>query len=111
MQLNLRSTAQKESSRGFAVNPGRTLKIISLISPFHYSGIPPFHDLGYLYRKALLKSFHLNGHAWRYISWSIQKLESPCSAYNNKQNHRKVLLSSFHLNGHTSGFHLPIQKL
>ena len=25
----------------------RTLNISSLISPFHYSGIPPFRDLGY----------------------------------------------------------------
>ena len=43
------------------MNLVRTLKIISLISPFHYSGIPPFHDLGYTYKKALLNSFHLNG--------------------------------------------------
>ena len=61
-------------------------------------------------REKLLSSFHLNGHKLGFHP-QTQKIEPPCTAYDNTHHNMKVLLSSFHLNGHTLGFHPKAQKL
>ena len=53
------------------------------------------------HRKALLSSFHLNGHTIGFHS-QTQTFEPPCKA--SQTAHSKEVLSSFDSNGHTTGF-------
>ena len=55
--------------------------------------------------KALLNSFHLNGHTLGFNS----DLEARTIVCSNKQYHVKALRSSFHLNGHTLGFNSDLE--